>query len=296
MTTLFVGLGRMGSPMARHYAATHELILFDTGPSGEELARELGVRALAALGDVPEDVDTVILMLPNSAIVESVLDGDSGLLSRLRPGALVIDMGSSVPESTRRLAQAAASRGIGFVDAPVSGGVAKASDGTLSAMAGGDPADIERAVPHLTSMVSVITKVGPAGSGHAAKALNNLLSATNIAAAAEIVSVAALSGIDPGVMIDVLNSSTGRSQASEVKFPRHILTGRFDSGFAFDLMLKDLRIAAGIASGANAVTPVTSAAFQLATSASTELVPHPSDHTELARYVEFLNSVELAHD
>src|SRR3954447_18766784 len=126
MATLFVGLGRMGAPMVRRYAGTKSTVLFDVDAAvARTLADDVGARALDSLAELPDDVDTVILMLPNSRIVESVLEAD-GLLDRLPSGALVIDMGSSEPASTRRLAEAARQRGIGYVDAPVSGGVAKA--------------------------------------------------------------------------------------------------------------------------------------------------------------------------
>ncbi len=127
-------------------------------------------------------------------------------------------------------------------------------------MAGGDPADVARARPHLEPLGSAVLEVGPSGSGHAAKALNNLVSATNLAAAAEALTVAARFGIDPAVMVEVLNASTGRSQASEVKYPKHVLTGSYDSGFAMDLMIKDLGIARALAESQGVETPVMGAA------------------------------------
>lgn len=283
MTTLFIGLGRMGLPMVRRYAAAHSVVLHDTRTDVlEAAARELGVQTLGDLGDDLDTVDTAILMLPTSRIVESVLEGPTGLLGRLRRGSLVIDMSSSEPESTRHLAEVAARNGIGYVDAPVSGGVARAVTGELSIMVGGEAADVERAWPHLTPMGATVTAVGPVGSGHAAKSLNNLLSATNISAAAEVVSVAAKFGIEPAAMVAVINASTGRSQASEVKFPRHVLTGTHDSGFAFELMVKDIGIAENLAEQYDVPLEVTGAAARMARAAAAE---EPSDHTELARYV-----------
>ena len=196
-------------------------------------------------------------MLPNSRIVESVLRGPAGLLNQLSTGSLIIDMGSSEPASTRTLAAEAAERGISYVDAPVSGGVAKAATGQLSIMVGGAPSDIERAIEHIEPIGSTIVKVGGAGAGHAAKALNNLVSATNIAVAAEALIIAKKFGIEADIMVNVLNSSTGRSQASEVKYPQHVLTGKFDSGFAMDLMLKDIKIAHELSETTQASTPIT---------------------------------------
>ncbi|MCP2252721.1 3-hydroxyisobutyrate dehydrogenase [Prauserella aidingensis] len=293
MTTLFVGLGRMGSPMAQRYAARYPTMLFDVDTAvSSALAGELGAEVVPSLTQLPDGIDAVILMLPDSRVVESVLLTD-GLLAALPPGALVIDMSSSEPASTRDVAQRARAAGIGYVDAPVSGGVAKALTGELSIMVGGAEADVARARQHLEPLGSTVHAVGPSGAGHAAKALNNLVSATNVAAAAEVLTVATSFGIDPAVMVEVLNSSTGRSQASEVKYPRHVLTGTYDSGFAMDLMIKDLGMARALADELGATAPVTAAAFETALAAREQLGGAGLDHTELARYYETVNNAPL---
>ncbi|MCZ2860104.1 NAD(P)-dependent oxidoreductase [Blastococcus sp. VKM Ac-2987] len=293
MSTLFVGLGRMGAPMARRHADRFDTVLLDADPAvAAALADELGCRALPTSAELPGDVDTVVLMLPDSRVVEAVLLTD-GLLDRLPSGALVIDMGSSEPASTQRLAAEARARGTGYVDAPVSGGVARAVTGELSIMVGGDPADVERARPHLEPLGGSVTVVGAAGAGHAAKALNNLLSATNLAAAAEVLTVAAGFGIAPEVMVEVLNTSTGRSQATEVKYPKHVLTGSYDSGFAMDLMIKDLGIARSLAAAQQASIPVTDAAYAAALGAREALGGAGLDHTEIARHYESVNRTSL---
>ena len=300
MTTLFIGLGKMGDPMVRRYAPGRDLLLYDVDAAvSGALAAAVGARALDGLDALPAGIRTVILMLPNSRIVESIVEA---LLAQLDPGALVIDMGSSEPASTQRLAAQAAAARIAFVDAPVSGGVAKASIGELSIMVGGITADRERAMEHLAPLGTRITVVGPSGSGHAAKALNNLLSATNLAAAAEIFTVARTFGIDAAVMLDVVNSSTGRSQATEVKYAKHVLNGTFDSGFSLDLMLKDVGIAQAL--GAGLSTPITDMTVGvlaevrrvLGDAVPANRPPHDAvslDHTEVVRYFEIVNQVEL---
>nr|WP_275585464.1 NAD(P)-dependent oxidoreductase [Blastococcus saxobsidens] len=286
-------MGRMGAPMARRHAAHFDTVLSDADPAvATALAEELGCRALATPAELPDDVDAVVLMLPDSRVVETVLLTD-GLLGRLPAGSLVVDMGSSEPASTRRLAADARARGVGYVDAPVSGGVARAVTGELSIMVGGDPEDVERARPHLEPLGGSVLVVGGAGTGHAAKALNNLLSASNLAAAAEVLTVAAGSGIAPEVMVEVLNASTGRSQATEVKYPKHVLTGSYDSGFAMDLMIKDLGIARSLGTAQGASTPVTDAAFAAAVAAREALGGPGLDHTEVARHYESVNRVSL---
>lgn len=296
LSTLFIGLGKMGLPMARQHAAAFPTYVYDVDPgAAERLTAESGITVLASLSAIPPDINTVILMLPDSRIVESVLVGSdpSGLMRQLPKGSLIIDMGSSEPESTRKLAGSAAALGIHFTDAPVSGGVAKALDGQLSIMIGGTPEAIQLAKPHLEVMGSHTLAVGPSGAGHAAKALNNLLSATNLAAAAEVLCVAQAQGIDPETMINVINASTSRSQASEFKYPKHILPGTFESGFAMDLMIKDLKIAMGLIQDQNLHTPVTAAASEAANEARNSLKSEDPDHTELARYYENINGSKL---
>jgi 3-hydroxyisobutyrate dehydrogenase len=295
--SLFIGLGNMGRPMAVNYALGRELFVYDVNARvAADTAAAAGATTLPDLGNIPDRVRTVILMLPNSRIVEHVLRHDPGLLSCLPPGSLVIDMGSSEPASTAALADEAAAAGIDYVDAPVSGGVAKAASGELTIIIGGRDDSVARARPHLQSLGSSLVHVGPAGTGHAAKALNNLLSATNLAAAAEILTVAASVGITPPTMLKVINSSTGRSQASEVKYTRHILPGTFDSGFAMDLMLKDLAMAAGLIEAAGVKAPVVLIARATAQEAREVLDAPAPDHTELVRYYEKHSGIPLRAD
>lgn len=287
---LFIGLGNMGRPMAARFAPGREVYVYDQSPEARKVtAEQSGATALDSLDVLPQNLGVVILMLPNSRIVEDVLRHKPGLLGLLARGSMVIDMSSSEPESTVALAEEAERLGIHYVDAPVSGGVAKAVTGELSIMAGGSDEAVQAARPLLESMGTGIVHVGPPGTGHAAKALNNLLSATNIAAAAEIICAAASAGIAPHVMVDVINNSTGRSQATEIKYPKHILTGAFDSGFAMDLMLKDLRIARQLFESNAIEAPVVLTAQSIAEKFRKHLDATSPDHTELVKYYEQAN-------
>lgn len=280
-TTLFVGLGNMGAPMAIRHAGAFPTAVFDL--SADAVAQVTGASSATVVDDLaslPAEVDTVILMLPTSRHVESVLTGDTGMLAALPTGSLVIDMGSSEPGSTRALAAQSAAAGIDYVDAPVSGGVPKAVTGELAIMVGGSEEAVARALPHLEVLGASVQHVGPAGAGDAAKALNNLVSASNIAVASEALSIAGAFGIAPETMTKVLNEATGRSQASELKFPRYILTGTFDSGFAYDLMLKDMTIAMGLRGELE--TPVVDTVYRHLSDGRARLGPTP-DHTEIAR-------------
>lgn len=296
---LFVGLGMMGRPMSRLLAGNgYHLQVHDVDERRcQEIAQLLEVEACLDLAAFDSRVDLVILMLPSTPIVESVLLGagssDEGLLARLAPGAVVLDMGSSVPASTMALAERAAVRGIGFADAPVSGGVARAITGELAIMFGGDETLFSRCQNVLSALGSSIVRTGPVGSGHAMKALNNLLSAMGIVAASEVLCIGTRFGLDPSTMLEVLNNSTGRNQATEVKFPKHILTRTFDSGFALRLMVKDLTTALSMSHDLKASAPMSAACFEAFLGAQAMIGDDAADHTEVARYIERNIGTEL---
>lgn len=239
-----IGLGNIGEPMCRQLIkGGYEVSVYDVGSEAvaqlEDTAAEpaKSSAALAAIADV------VLLSLPNSAVVEEVVLGDDGLLESLSPGKVVIDTSSSKPSSTRIISERLAEAGIDMLDAPVSGGVMKAWEGTLAVMVGGRREVFERCSPILRAFGGQIFFVGDHGAGHLTKALNNLLSATTLASAAEAVILAKRAGLSPDLFVEVINASNGRSYSTEVKFPRYILDRSFDDGFATALMSKDLKIA-----------------------------------------------------
>jgi len=244
-TVGFIGLGQMGLPMATRLAsAGYSLVVQDSDVRRMEtlgVGRTDSIRDAKAAGGWG-GVDFLITMLPNSAIVEAVLI-DGGVAKSLKNGALVIDMSSSEPMRSRELCTKLKAMGLDYIDAPVSGGVKRAAEGSLAIMAGGSAAHIERANELLLCMGSKVFNVGPAGSGHAAKALNNYVSAAGLVATVECLLAAETFGIDPYVMTDVLNASSGRSNTTENKVKQFILNGSFASGFALKLMAKDVRIA-----------------------------------------------------
>lgn len=291
---LFIGLGTMGLPMATNLAAADvcDLVVHDVDPARARAVS--GERARAGEPRVEAgQADVVALMVPSSDVVEQLLLAD-GLLERLRPGSIVLDMSSSRPSSTVSLAERAARRGVRFVDAPVSGGQAKAITAELSIMVGGDADVVERVRPLLAAMGATIHPTGPTGSGHALKALNNLLSAIGIAGAAEVLTTGTKFGLDPKVMLDVINASTGRNQATQVKFEPYVLSGTFDSGFALSLMVKDLRTALQIADDTGTPTPVARAVVDAAVQALADTPEPGADHTVLARWIAANADVDLA--
>jgi len=246
----FVGLGNMGRLMAANLAAAGvPLVVRDSAPAAQQ-------RFVDAHGGTPANapgdfaaVSVVVTMLPDGAAVrEAVLGWDGGIASALRPGSVILDMSSAEPVGTQKLAADLAPAQVRVVDAPVSGGIARAGTGTLSLMVGGTDEDaFELVKPVLEVLGERIFRTGPLGSGHAMKALNNFLGATAYTAAAEALAIGKEFGLDPAVMLDVVNTSTGRSFNSEVVFKNDVITGRYGTGFALGLLAKDVGIAAGLA-------------------------------------------------
>lgn len=284
-TVAFIGLGMMGLPMAtRLIEAGYAVRGSDLSAAARAAFAERGGTSLETAREAAEGVAIVITMLPDGAIVRDALLGAGGVADVLAPGAIVVDMSSSAPLGTRRLADDLAGRGLHFIDAPVSGGVKRAVDGTLAIMVGGDPAHLERARPLLEAMGGGVIATGPIGSGHAVKALNNYVSAAGLAAACEAAIVAQKFGIDPGVLVDVLNVSTGKNNSTELKMKPFVLSGSFASGFAMALMAKDLRTAADLAHELGVQAEGADAAAQLWANALSVL-GKGADHTEIYRFL-----------
>jgi 3-hydroxyisobutyrate dehydrogenase len=269
----------MGVPMASQLiAAGYDVRGYDAAPAAREgFERSVGSLAEAAAAEV-------VLSLPDSSVVRQVLLVD-GLLDALEPGSLVIDMSSSEPTETQALAAEAERRGRQLMDAPVSGGVKGAVEGTLTIMAGGTQEQFDRARPLLDAIGSRVLHVGGVGAGHALKALNNLLSGTTLLASAEALLVGRRFGLDPRLLVETINVSTGRSYSTEYKLPEFVLTGTYDAGFALRLMAKDLRIAAGLAEATGTPLELGHLSTAIWERAAAEL-PEDADHTEIARWLE----------
>lgn len=279
----FVGLGNMGTPMTRRLVeAGYRVLAFDVSPEARARAVAAGAEDATGLEAVAK-ADAVILMLPNSAIVESVVD-DRALADGLTAGTVIIDMSSSEPMRTRALAEKVDQRGISLVDAPVSGGVSGAESGKLTIMVGGSDSDVARVLP-LLEVLGKPVHVGTVGSGHAIKALNNLLSATHLWATSEAITAGERFGLDPDVMLAVFNGSSGRSGSTENKWPNFIRPGTYNSGFGLRLMLKDMKIAVQLAEQAGAPTRLGADAVSLWDEAAEGLEP-TADHTEVARWID----------
>jgi 3-hydroxyisobutyrate dehydrogenase len=270
----FVGLGTMGGPMCRRLADTGiEVVAYDVdGDAAAAAARGAGVRIAASPAAVGEAARVVVLMLPDGAAVREAVLGDDALLVGMRDGSLLVDMSSSDPLGTLELASTVGDHGVAFVDAPVSGSPAAAGEGRLTVMAGGDDEPVGRCRPVLDALGTVV-RTGPLGSAHAVKALNNTLAAVALAASGEALLVARRFGLDPGVVLEVLNRSTGRNDATENKLAQFVLSRAFASGFKLELMAKDLRTAVRLADATRTPAPFGRACLDLWTSARHRLGP-----------------------
>jgi 3-hydroxyisobutyrate dehydrogenase len=255
---------------------------FDPAAPARAAAAEVGVVVHDSAAAAVALADAVILMLPNSDVVDAVTDA---LLAEdaLREDALLIDMSSSDPLRTRELATRVGAAGRSLVDAPVSGGVRGAQNGALTIMVGGATDDTAAAEPVLAVLGRVVP-CGPIGAGHAIKALNNLLSATHLWVTSEAIEAGRRFGLDPAVMLDVFNGSSGRSGSTENKWPNFILPGGYDSGFGLRLMLKDMKIATSLAARLDAPSVLGADAVDL-WQAAADALPADADHTRVAEWI-----------
>ena len=278
-----IGLGTMGLPIAEHLQQKYGSVTgFDVSAERREILHGRGVPAVDDLGPLASS-EVLVLLLPNSSIVEAVLLAPE-LLESLRPGTRVLDMSSSEPMRTIALSKELQKRQVTLIDAPVSGGLRGAEAGTLTIMVGAGPSDFEF-VQDFVQPLGTPVHVGSVGSGHLLKALNNFLSATHLIATAEAISAGRAFGLDTKVMIDVFNSSSGRSGSTQAKWPQFIEPGNYASGFALDLMAKDLGIALDAQTQLGTPVGVSRIIHELWTQARAEL-PRGADHTRIAEWVD----------
>ena len=282
----FAGIGNMGWPMAANLLkAGFDVTVCDAAPGrAEAFVREVGGRAAASPAEAAQGAECAITILPTSAQVAEVAER---LAPGLAAGALFIDMTSGQPGRTREIAAKLAERGITMVDCPVSGGVPRARTGELAIMAGGEAAALDRAEPVLKAMGTSIHRCGPVGAGQAMKALNNLVSAGGFLIGIEALLIGQRFGLDPGLMVDVLNASTGMNNSTQKKFRQYVLSRRFDAGFSLDLMVKDLSIALEVGRETATPTPFAALCREMWASALAALGPG-QDHTAMAQLSERL--------
>jgi len=296
LTVGFVGLGVMGTPMTTHlHNAGFQVTVHDLDmASARALAGKLGGSATAV--DTPEAAarrsDVVITMLPNGEVVQRVVFGDKGLSAGFKPGAILLDTSSSEPWLTQQTATRLAEAGVAMVDAPVSGAQWGAEAANLVFMVGGTAEDLERVRPLLDCMGKSIFHLGPQGSGHAMKCINNLVTAVTLSATAEGLVMGKAFGLDPEAMVKVMNVSTAGSWISQTHIEKRVLSRRFDDPFKLELMLKDMGIANALAREQKVSAPVSALSQQLWQAAS-RAAGAGASISELVRWVEKQSDTEI---
>jgi 3-hydroxyisobutyrate dehydrogenase len=293
----FVGIGAMGWPMAANLVRRQfPVTVYDLDRARQDrFVQAHQSRAASSLADLGKDAAVIVTMLPTGRDVREVLltAEDGALANALKPGAIVVDMSSSDPAGTRELAGILVKRGVILVDAPVSGGTRGAEAASLTIMIGSDDkAAVERVRPVLEAMGQRLFATGGSGTGHAMKALNNFIAGTNFLAAAEALVVGKRFGLEPALMVEIINQSTGRSFSSEHVLPQHVLSRKFASGFQLGLLAKDVKIAADLADDLQADAPVARLSRDLLALARDRLGA-TADHSAAIQYWELLNGVTV---
>ncbi len=259
----FIGLGIMGRPMAKNLMeAGYELVLYNrTREKAEELAGDAATVAESPR-EVAEQSDIIITMLPDSPEVREAVAGEGGVFEGIKEGSLVVDMSTISPVIAKELAAVAGERGVGLLDAPVSGGEPGAEDGTLSIMAGGSEEDFERARPLFDILGKTVVHVGEAGAGQVVKACNQIVVALIIEAVSEALVLGSKAGVDPTKVIEVLSGGLAGNKVMEAK-KSFFLEHDFDPGFRIDLHHKDLGIALAAGREYGVALPVTAIVSQM---------------------------------
>lgn len=234
----FVGLGNMGGRITRRLvAAGHEVTGFDPDPAR---AAACGAHAARSLAAVAQNADTILLSLPDSKVVEAVAEGEDGLLAHARKGQVIVDLSTSAPSSTTRLAGRFAERGASYIDAGISGGAAAAEKGALTLMVGGDKGVVAGLMEVFAPFSNKVVFMGASGAGHTTKLLNNFLNAVSLSATAEVMVAGRKAGLDLRLLLEVLNASSGVNFATLNRFPRIVEGDYLEGGLTGKLMTKDL--------------------------------------------------------
>ena len=272
----FIGVGTMGLPMATNLVRKgFTVTAYDLNPEAVKAAVSAGMTGAASAAEAVAGADIVVTMLPSSPHVEVAYGGDGGVINAARKGTLCIDMSTVDPAASRRVAAAGAERGIRFVDAPVSGGTPRATDGTLAIMVGGSVEDFQAALPALQAMGTNVIHVGPVGSGEVAKLCNNLIAGVAAVAVSEAFRIAEGFGVDPKVVTEVIAKSSGNTWVMENMHPvpglvaRAASTNGYAPGFMTDLMCKDVGLAVDAARNLRIplfVAPAAQQVYRLASS------------------------------
>jgi 3-hydroxyisobutyrate dehydrogenase len=290
----FIGIGRMGAPMVRRLAGAGATVkAYDVDPEARSRVADAGAGWAASAADAAAGARFLLCSLPTPVITEDVLLGAGGVLAVLEPGATIVDLGTGDPGTAQRVAAAAAERGVAFLDAPVSRGVAAAETGGLAMLVGGAGEALEQARPVLSQLATDIVHVGAVGSGQVTKLCNNMLAAINAAALGEVL----VAGVQAGVALEPLTqaiaASSGGSYVLEAYLPTGLFTAERPSKFALALMRKDIGLFLQAAGEAPVTVPVSAAVSQLFAAARADGLDD-ADWTSIAEVYERFSDVRLS--
>ena len=290
----FIGVGNMGNPMAGHLVKKgFDVTVFDSrAETAQAFVKQHGGKAAATLADAGSGAEAVIFMVPSDKTVREVLF-DGKLAAALAKGTLVIDMSSSDPRGTVGIGKDLAASGIGYVDAPVMGGVIFAKDASLDIMVGGEPALVERAMPIFNALGQKVYRAGPLGSGHALKSLTNYINACALINVIEAMTIGKKFGIDTQVMVDSITAMCAtRNHPLQKKVVPQVLTRKYGTGMAMQFIAKDVKIAVDTAKSIGAAVPLGEKTAEL-WAAACEKLGGKLDQTEIVRYWEEQTGVKL---
>ena len=291
----FIGIGVMGAPMAGHLAKAGYLLAvcdIDRTKTDALAAENPGIAVAETPRAVGEVSDIVITMLPSGAYVREVALGSSGVIAGMHAGGLLLDTSSSEPWLTTETARELAKAGIDMVDAPVSGAQFGAQSAQLVFMVGGANDPVRRVMPILQVMGKKMFHLGPLGAGHTMKCINNLITSVAFMATAEGLTIGKCLGLNPDIMIDVLNISTGMSWISQTQFKQRIFNRKFDDPFKLELMVKDIGIAIGLAERNGVPAPLSAYGQELWRLAARQS-KKGSSISNVVRWIEQLTNTEI---
>jgi 2-hydroxy-3-oxopropionate reductase len=288
----FIGLGIMGKPMVRNLLkGGYSVVVHNRSKAAVDELTAAGATAGGSSSGTAAQCDVIVTMLPDGPDVEAVVLGKDGVLEGARKGAIVVDMSSINPVTAQKIAAACEAKGVGFIDAPVSGGEPKAIDGTLTIMAGGHQATFDKVLPVLQKMGSTVTLTGAVGAGNTTKLANQIMVACNIAAMGEALVLATRAGLNPETVLNAVKGGLAGSTVLNAKGP--MLIGRnFKPGFRIELHEKDLRNALLAGESLKVGLPMTSLVQQMLISLMNE-GKGGLDHSAIATFLERMAGIEV---
>ena len=288
----FIGLGIMGKPMSKNLIkAGYELVICSSNEEKNKELQTLGAEVASSYHEVAEKSGLMITMLPNSPEVKKVILGENGLASGAKSGATIIDMSSIAPIVSQEIGTALKEKGIGFLDAPVSGGEPKAIDGTMSVMVGGDEELFEKYLPVMDAMAGSVVRTGDIGSGNGTKLANQIIVALNIAAVSEAFVLASKLGIDPDTVHQAIRGGLAGSTVLDAKAPM-MMERNFEPGFKINLHLKDLNNVLETSHEAGVPLPLTASVREIMQAVNVA-GSGENDHSSLVQYYEQLAQVTV---